>query len=156
MNIEQDKRALIIDDEPSICESLGGVLEDEGWRVQASPSGLDGIKRFRTFRPDIVFLDVWMIGLDGVETLQRLKEYTSDVPIIIMSGHGSIETAVKVTKLGAFDFLEKPLSLDKVIPMLEHAFQIKNIRMKGGVPEAKGYDLIGASPVVEKLRRQID
>src|SRR5687768_7177062 len=107
--------ALIIDDEESICDSLAGVLSDEGWRSVTAQTGRQGMIEYKAHPPDIVFLDVWMPGMDGIETLQALKDIKDDIPIVIMSGHGTIETAVKTTKLGAFDFLEKPLSLEKIL-----------------------------------------
>ena len=104
--------ALIIDDEKAICSSLAGVLEDEGWRTVTANSGKQGMIEYKLNTPDIVLLDVWMPGMDGIETLQKLKEIREGVPVVIMSGHATIETAVKATKLGAFDFLEKPLSIE--------------------------------------------
>ena len=106
--------ALIIDDEKSICESLAGVLSDEGWASVMALSGREGIRKFVKEQPDFVLLDVWMAGMDGIEALQKLKELRGDIPVVVMSGHGSIETAVRATKLGAYDFLEKPLSLEKL------------------------------------------
>ncbi|MEY4630844.1 MAG: hypothetical protein RIQ81_964 [Pseudomonadota bacterium] len=120
--------ALVIDDEVSICHALCGVLADEGWRAVHAISGHEGIQRFKAEAPDLVLLDVWMPGLDGIETLQRLKALRDDIPVVIMSGHGTIDTAVKCTKLGAFDFLEKPLSLDKLLPMTAHAAELRDRR----------------------------
>ncbi len=113
--------ALIIDDEAGIRTSLSGVLSDEGWLVEDVPNGLTGIKAFNRRKPNIVFLDIWMPGIDGIETLQKLKDLDGSVPIVIMSGHGTIDTAVRATRLGAFEYLEKPLSIDKILPILEFA-----------------------------------
>lgn len=150
--------ALIIDDERSICESLAGVLLDEGWHSLTATSGKEGIRRFLKESPDLVLLDIWMAGMDGIETLQKLRELRRDVPIVIMSGHGSIETAVKATKLGAFDYLEKPLSIDKLLPLLEHAGEIRGKRDKAA-DHAAGvgprHELIGTSASVEHVRKQI-
>jgi len=147
--------ALIIDDEPSICQSLAGVLSDEGWRTVTATSGRQGMIEYKLNSPDIVLLDVWMPGMDGIETLQRLKEMRSDVPIVIMSGHGTIETAVKATKLGAFDFLEKPLSLEKLLPMIEHAREARRkLEAKPDVRDAAP-DIIGESPAAEAVRKLI-
>lgn len=148
--------ALIIDDEKSICEALGGVLSDENWNVEVAHNGKDGIQQFVRVRPDIVFLDVWMTGMDGIETLQRLKEINSEVPIVIMSGHSTIETAVKATKLGAFQFLEKPLSLDKILPMLEHAKELQQGRIQKPAPQEEAYRLIGENEGIVRIRRQIE
>ncbi len=152
--------ALIIDDEVSICHSLAGVLSDEGWRTVTATSGRQGMIEYKLHAPDIVLLDVWMPGMDGIETLQRLKEMREDIPVVIMSGHGTIETAVKATKLGAFDFLEKPLSIEKLLPMIEHARRMRSTDavkgdstradFKAGAPE-----IIGTSPAAESVRKLI-
>ena len=157
--------ALIIDDEEAICSSLAGVLEDEGWRTVSAASGRAGMVEYKANPPDIVFLDVWMPGIDGIETLQHLKEMQGDIPIVVMSGHGTIETAVKATKLGAFDFLEKPLSLDKILPMIDHARRLRERRAAaalaqapgeaGGLSGAKRHDLIGESPSLAQIQKQI-
>jgi two-component system nitrogen regulation response regulator NtrX len=148
--------ALIIDDEPSICQSLSAVIGDEGWNSNSAYSGVEGVRRFRAQRPDLVFLDVWMRGIDGIETLQRLREINQEIPIVIMSGHGSIEAAVRVTKLGAFDFLEKPLSIERIIPILEHA-RIRKAQRTGGLDHfGREMDLIGESQPIIETRRQIE
>ncbi|MDZ4821123.1 MAG: sigma-54 dependent transcriptional regulator [Planctomycetota bacterium] len=147
--------ALIVDDEKSICDSLSGVLSDEGWRSVVALSGKEGIKKFVQERPDIVLLDVWMTGMDGIETLQKIKELRREIPVVIMSGHGSIETAVKATKLGAFDYLEKPLSLDKLLPMLEHANEMKQQRNLQDQAGPGKHELIGSSASIELVRKQI-
>jgi two-component system nitrogen regulation response regulator NtrX len=130
-------------------------LLDEGWQATVAHSGKDGIKKFMRENPDLVLLDIWMTGMDGIETLQKLKELRRDVPVVIMSGHGSIETAVKATKLGAFEYLEKPLSLDKLLPMLEHAGEIRGKRDKQEQGISQKHDLIGTSPNTENVRKQI-
>ncbi len=146
--------ALIIDDEEAICDSLAGVLSDEGWRSAIAHSGRNGMVEYKLNPPDLVFLDVWMPGMDGIETLQALKEMRDDIPIVIMSGHATIDTAVKATKLGAFDFLEKPLSLDKILPMIEQAQAMKKRRDGDGAPPRR-HDLIGESGVMQAIQKQI-
>jgi two-component system nitrogen regulation response regulator NtrX len=145
--------ALIIDDEEAICESLAGVLQDEGWRTATAHSGRQGMIEYKAHPPDLVFLDVWMPGMDGIETLQALKDIRDDIPIVIMSGHGSIETAVRTTKLGAFDFLEKPLSLEKILPMIEHVLKARK-KLEGGA-SLKRHELIGESAAVLAMRKQV-
>jgi two-component system nitrogen regulation response regulator NtrX len=140
VNKTEKPLALVIDDEISICHALCGVLADEGWRAVHAISGHEGIQNFKAEIPDLVLLDVWMPGLDGIETLQRLKALRDDIPVVIMSGHGTIDTAVKCTKLGAFDFLEKPLSLEKILPMIAHAVELRDRRRTNadfadGVPD---------------------
>ena len=149
--------ALIVDDERSICDSLAGVLSDEGWESVSAYSGTEGIKKFREYYPDLVLLDIWMTGIDGIETLQRLKALRATIPVVIMSGHGTIETAVKATKLGAFEFLEKPLSIDKLLPMLNHALEMK--RLAGQVPSEKPLThekMIGESAPIVNIRQIIE
>jgi two-component system nitrogen regulation response regulator NtrX len=147
--------ALVVDDETSICDSLSGVLADEGWNVKTANSGDEGLKSFLVHKFDLVFLDVWMEGIDGIETLQRMRDKKTDVPIVIMSGHGTIETAVKATKLGALQFLEKPLSIEKILPILDAAQNAKDLPEKLDKDQSKKYLLIGESKQINAIRRQI-
>src|SRR2546426_7999462 len=116
---------LIVDDEPAIQATLRGVLEDEGYRVTAVGSGADALRVVADEPPDLPFLDIGMERMDGLETLTEIKRLRPDALVVMISGHGTIETAVKTTKLGAYDFIEKPLSLEKtlltVTRALEHA-----------------------------------
>src|SRR5690606_12642858 len=118
------KTILIIDDEESIRESLIGILMDEGFRTLFASNGEEGLALLRDESPDLVLLDIWMPGMDGLETLRRLKETYPEQPVVMMSGHGTIETAVRATKLGAFDFIEKPLSLEKVLLTIQNALKV--------------------------------
>jgi two-component system nitrogen regulation response regulator NtrX len=147
--------ALIVDDEESIRKTLADVFEDEGWQSVTAENGKVGLQLFSKRQPDLVLLDVWMPGMDGIETLQKMRHLNPKAPIVIMSGHGTIETAVRATKLGAFDYLEKPLSLDKLIPLLDHARQIRaqqdERNKQSSVP-----DMIGSSPLISQIKRQIN
>ncbi len=156
MSKQQKPVALIVDDESVICETLAGVLSDEGWESYTASSGEEGVQLYRRTFPDIVLLDVWMDGMDGIEALQKMKAFNDRIPIVVMSGHGNIETAVRATKLGAFDFLEKPLSLEKLLPMIEHAREAHATR-KQQLEDSPGvkYDLIGESEEIQKIKRQI-
>src|SRR5579859_3844200 len=111
------RRILVVDDEPGIRQSLGGVLEDEGYAVESVGSGEACLEKLQEGELELVLLDVWLPGMDGMEVLARVQEIAdTERPVMVMiSGHASIEGAVKATKLGAFDFLEKPLSLEKVL-----------------------------------------
>ncbi|MCK7492812.1 MAG: sigma-54-dependent Fis family transcriptional regulator [Comamonadaceae bacterium] len=109
------KTVLVVDDEQSIRESLQGILQDEKFRVILAENGDEGLALALEENPDLVLLDIWMPGTDGIETLRKLRDAVLNQLVIMMSGHGTIETAVKATKLGAHDFIEKPLSLEKVL-----------------------------------------
>ncbi len=121
------KSILIVDDEESIRRTLSQALQDEGFGVQTAASGQDGIEAIRAARPDVVLLDIWMPGMDGLEALKQIRAEWADQAVIIMSGHGNIETAVKATKLGAFDFVEKPLSLEKILLLIQNASNIQDL-----------------------------
>lgn len=155
---------LIVDDEESIRTSLRGILEDEKYSVLEAPSGEIAIEILEKQPVSSVLLDIWMEGIDGVETLRRLKthgvgkELNSDVPIIMMSGHGTIETAVTATKEGAYDFLEKPLSLDRILLLLERAIREwllirENRALRARVEAAP--PMIGNAPIMQALEQQI-
>ena len=112
---------LVVDDEESILQSLDGILADEGFEVIAAQSGVKALEKIEEEMPDLVLLDIWMPDLDGIETLVKIKETHSHLQVVMMSGHGTIETAVRATKLGAYDFIEKPLSLEKVLLCINNA-----------------------------------
>ncbi len=147
-------KALIVDDELSIRTTLSGVLNDEGWETETAPGGREGLYKLGTSYPDLVFLDVWMNGMDGITTLQKMREINPQIPIVIMSGHGNIETAVKATKLGAFEFLEKPLSLEKLLPLLVHAEQIRETSKV--VDADQDIVIIGNCPSILQITKQVD
>ncbi|TFG75687.1 MAG: response regulator, partial [Chrysiogenales bacterium] len=112
------KKILIVDDEKNIQVSLATVLEDEGYQVYFAKDGKEGIEKFKNIKPDAIFLDIWMPGMDGLEVINRILAIDPLQIIIMISGHGSVSAAVSALKAGAYDFLEKPLSLDKVIFVL--------------------------------------
>ena len=111
-------KVLIIDDEKNIRESLSSILVDEGFQVLKAVDGEEGLAAFEREKPEVVLLDIWMPGMDGLEVLKILRERDKDAIVIVMSGHGTISTAVEAVKLGAYDFLEKPLSIDKVLEVI--------------------------------------
>ncbi len=152
-------KIVVIDDENAIRNSLKGVLEDEGFTVFTAENGQEGIRMVRENIPDCVLLDIWMPGMDGIEVLERLKEELPQIPVIIMSGHGTIETAVRATKIGAFDFIEKPISLEKLILLLNNAINYykilnENIYLKKQVE--KKVSIIALSPASKKLISQLE
>ena len=112
---------LIVDDEPEIRKSLRGVLEDEGYKVSTADSGEACLAELRKKPFDLILLDIWLPGKDGLETLEEIKKSDLAPEVIMISGHGTIESAVKATKLGAFDFLEKPLSIDSTLILVKNA-----------------------------------
>jgi two-component system, NtrC family, nitrogen regulation response regulator NtrX len=121
---------LIVDDEPGIRQSLKGALEDEGYKAAVAESGEACLDLLRKRSFDVILLDVWLTGMDGLETLQKIRETDGAPEVIMISGHGTIETAVRATKLGAFDFLEKPLSLEKTLILLKNAVDAKRLRVE--------------------------
>jgi UDP-3-O-[3-hydroxymyristoyl] N-acetylglucosamine deacetylase len=116
-----EKKVLIVDDEERVVKSIAGVLEDEGFRVTMAKSGEEAIEAFQQERPDVTLLDIWMPGMDGIEVLKRLKWIAPDCQVIMISGHATISTAMAAVKLGAFDFIEKPLSLDVLLMTVRRA-----------------------------------
>ena len=126
---------LIVDDETGILTTLSQILGDEGYRTVVTTSGEEALHLFREQRPDVVFLDIWLPDWDGLETLQALRDVDSDAMVIMMSGHGTSETAVKAIKMGAHDYLEKPLSYDRTVKAVQDALETKKARVEAG---AKG------------------
>jgi DNA-binding NtrC family response regulator len=118
-------KVLIIDDEKSILESLSSILTEEGFAVTTARDGREGLELFRRERPKIVLLDVWLPEIDGLEVLKEIREQDQDAVVIVISGHGTISTAVEAVKIGANDFLEKPLSIEKVLEVISRGLQKK-------------------------------
>jgi UDP-3-O-[3-hydroxymyristoyl] N-acetylglucosamine deacetylase len=116
-----EKKVLIVDDEERVVQSIAGVLEDEGFRVAKARSGEEAIRIFQEDEPDVTLLDIWMPGMDGIEVLKKLKWVSPDCQVIMISGHATISTAMTAVKLGAFDFIEKPLSLDLLLMTIRRA-----------------------------------
>ena len=153
------KTVLIVDDEAGIRESMAGLFEDEGYSVIAASSGEEAIERAAEKSPDIVFLDVWLPEMDGLEALARLKELRPKVPVVMMSGHGNIEVAVKATRNGAYDFLEKPFSsIERVILVARLAMERQRLEGENLILKAdlqRKWRLIGNSQPMRILRDQI-
>jgi two-component system nitrogen regulation response regulator NtrX len=153
-------RILVVDDEPGIRQSLCGVLEDEGFAPEAAASGEECLQALAGSPYELILLDIWLPGLDGLETLARIMEMPSQQrpAVVVISGHGTVETAVRATKLGAFDFLEKPLTIQKVSVVVKNAIQqrrmeleIRNLRDSAGFEQR----IIGESVPVKALRQQL-
>ncbi|MBW1981005.1 MAG: sigma-54-dependent Fis family transcriptional regulator [Deltaproteobacteria bacterium] len=153
------KTIMIVDDEPSIRSSLAGVLEDEGYRVVASSNGAEALKSIEEQMPDLVLLDIWMPGMDGIETLKKIRSYYPGLQVVMISGHGTIETAVTATKLGAFDFIEKPLSLEKTLLSIQNALNFRQLKDDNIILRQKAerdYKITGSSPAIRQLRETIE
>jgi two-component system nitrogen regulation response regulator NtrX len=149
---------LIVDDEQSIRESLTGILQDEGFSPTSAESGEAALNKLDDDEFDLILLDIWMPGMDGMATLTRIRENHPDQMVVMMSGHGTIETAVKATKLGAYDFIEKPLSLEKVLLCIQNAAKIgklveENRELKAQI--GKEHEMIGQSKPIKELKKQI-
>ncbi len=151
---------LVVDDEPGIRESLSGVLEDEGYAVRAVGSGEEALAQLAARTYPVVLLDIWLPGLDGLGVLTQIQELDAArrPAVVVISGHGTIETAVRATKLGAFDFLEKPLSIEKVTVTVKNALErrrllLENERLKEEVKSR--YHIIGESVPMKALRQQL-
>jgi len=150
---------LIVDDEPSIIQSLQGILSDEGFEVITADGGLKALDMIKETIPDIILLDIWMPDMDGIETLKRIRELYPGLQVIMISGHGTIETAVRATKLGAYDFIEKPLSLEKVLLSINNALNYNRLEAELDLfreRERQKYQITGHSRGIAELREQIN
>ncbi len=149
------KTVLIVDDEKDIRATLEGVFKDEGYRVLSAGSAEEAAKKLDASAPDVMLLDIWLPGIDGVDALKEIKAKFPFLPVIMISGHANIETAVKTTKLGAYDFIEKPLSLDKVLLTVEHAIENRLLLEENNALRLKAlarYEIIGSSPEMLALK----
>jgi two-component system nitrogen regulation response regulator NtrX len=149
---------MIVDDEEGIRETLSGIFEDEGYDTVAAASGEEAVPLAKDAHPDIVLLDIWLTGMDGLETLKALREFDPDLPIVIISGHASIELAVKATRIGAYDILEKPLSMEKVLLTVYRAIEKRNLERENRALREdllKKCRMVGDSPKMRQLREQI-
>jgi two-component system nitrogen regulation response regulator NtrX len=153
------KKILVIDDEENILSTLKGVLEDERFVVETAKSGALGIAKLKKFQPDVVFLDIWMPTEDGVVVLEKIKKLNPATVVVMMSGHATVETAVKTIKSGAFDFLEKPIHIDKLLLLVNHVFTLKDLQDENeALKQELGEEdhLIGESPSMTKLKKLIE
>ncbi len=152
------KTILIVDDEESICLSLKGAFCDEGYDVLTASSGEECLSLLEEELPDLILLDIWLPGIDGIETLKQIKSKYHHIPVIMISGHGTVESAVKCTKLGAFDFIEKPLSLDKVFLLVSNALEIVRLEEENRLLRDKfrqDFELHGTSRAITELKEMI-
>ena len=151
-------RILIVDDEPGVRSALGGVLRDEGYQVDAVGSGEECLERAVRQAPDVIVLDIWLPGIDGLVTLGKLRERQVDSQVVIISGHGNIESAVRAIKMGAFDFVEKPLSLEKTVLVVRNAIRQRSLEAENRDLRARvdrRLTMVGESYAMSQLREQI-
>lgn len=152
-------KILIIDDEPHICSMLSGILTDEGHKVSFAHNAAAGLRLMTKEIPDVCFLDVWLPDGDGVEILSRIRTAQPEASVIMISGHATIETAVKCTRLGAVDFIEKPLGLEKVLLSVQNALKIKQLKLENQNLRnrfSQKYKLIGSSKALDVIRSTIE
>jgi len=150
---------LIIDDEEPIRDSLSGILVDEGFHPLTAATAEEGLTLLEQHEVNLVLLDIWMPGMDGMEALKKIKQDASQLPVIMISGHGTIETAVQATRIGAFDFIEKPLSYDKIILAINKGLHVARLERENRIlreSSPAGPKITGDSAAVIALREQID
>jgi two-component system nitrogen regulation response regulator NtrX len=150
---------LIVDDEAGVRAALAGILSDEGYAVEAVESGEDCVAALEARRYDLLLLDVWLPGMDGLQTLEKVRAIDAEVPVVVISGHGNIETAVKAVRIGAQDFVEKPLSLEKTLLAVRNA--LRQRKLEAEVRSLKEqvehrWVMVGESPAIQRLRADIE
>jgi two-component system nitrogen regulation response regulator NtrX len=152
------RRILVVDDEQGIRGALGQLLEYEGYDVRTASNASDGIAEYQKWRPDLVFMDVKMGGMDGLEALKRLREFDPSATVVMISGHATIRTAVEATQLGAYEILEKPLDTDRILVMLRNAFQHLELREENTLLRSVSttpYEIVGDSGAMRALNDKI-
>lgn len=152
-------KILVIDDERSIRNSMKDILQYEGYDVILAENGMEGLVSVKSEKPDIVFCDIKMPKMEGIEVLERIKEFSTDTPVIMISGHGTIDTAIEAIRKGAYDFIEKPLDLNRLLITIKNAtdkhqliHETKTLKNKVN----KKYDMIGNSEAINRIRSMID
>jgi two-component system nitrogen regulation response regulator NtrX len=154
-----NRRVLIVDDEPGIRGALSQLLEFEGYDVKAVPTAVDGLKEYERWKPHLVFLDVKMAGIDGIEALKAIRTHDPNAIVVMISGHATIQTAVEATQLGAYDILEKPLDTDRILVTLRNALQHldlqdENLRLKERIQSR--YEIVGRSYAIRAVIDKIE
>jgi two-component system, NtrC family, nitrogen regulation response regulator NtrX len=148
---------LVVDDEIEIQKTLGGVLEDEGYTIATAGSGEEALRLINKKSFDVVLLDIWLPGMDGMAALEAVRRIEAAPEVVMISGHGTIESAVRATKLGAFDFLEKPLSLDRTLVVVKNAIEARRLREENRElkRQTRSGEIVGSSVPIKALRQQI-
>src|ERR671935_1376129 len=148
---------LLVDDEPGVRSALGGVLRDEGYEVDAVDSGEACLERLGRQAYDVVVLDIWLPGMDGLATFARMRERQVESRVVMISGHGNIESAVRAIKMGAFDFVEKPLSLEKTVLVVRNALRQRQLEQENRALRAhvdRRLVMVGESQAIRELRER--
>jgi len=148
-------KILVVDDEEEIIHTLKGSLEDEDYEVLTANDGQEALEKVRGDTPDVIFLDIWLPGMDGIETLKAIKEFDANLDVVIMTGHGTINTAIQAIKTGAFDFLEKPLSLDSVLSVVNNSLERKRLRSQRLTITPQEEEIIGENTSIVSIREEI-
>ena len=158
--VKPAKLVLVVDDESSVREVLSDIFKDNGYRVETASDGQDGLKKIETLIPDVVFMDIRMPGVDGIKSLELINQQGTKIPIILITAYGSTETAIEAMKLGAFDYLMKPLNVKEVLRTLDKAAEIKDLIDKNRCKRAKKTEykadkMIGFSPMMQNVYKTI-
>ena len=148
-------KILIVDDEEKILQTMKGSLEDEDYEVLTAKDGQEAMDMVQAENPDLIFLDIWLPGMDGMEILKAIKEYNADLDVVLMTGHGTINTAIQAIKFGAFDFLEKPLSLDRILSIANSSLERKRVVAGEVHPAPEEEELIGESAITTSIKKEI-
>jgi two-component system, NtrC family, nitrogen regulation response regulator NtrX len=154
-----NRRVLIVDDEPGIRGALSQLLEFEGYEVKAVPTAVDGLKEYQSWKPDLVFLDVKMAGIDGIEALKAIRTHDPNAIVVMISGHATIQTAVEATQLGAYDILEKPLDTDRILVTLRNALQHLDLQDENKTLKERiqsRYEIVGRSYAIRAVIDKIE
>src|SRR5919112_4246196 len=151
-------RILVVDDETGIREAIRMTLEYEGYKIDEARSGQEGLDKASKTDYDAILLDIKMPVLDGIEVLENLKDQKITSPVVMVSGHGDVHTAVECTKRGAFDFLEKPLNRDKLLLTVRNAVRLRTVEEENTELKSKAekeYQLVGNAPAMAELKAQV-
>ena len=149
---------LLVDDDPTVLEALAAILRDAGYQVATARSAEEGLRRVQRAMPDLALVDIWLPGLDGLQLLEQLKRASPLLPVIVISGHGTIETAVRATKLGAYDFLEKPPDMERTLLAVRHALDHRRLEEENEQLRQRlepDQDIVGETEAMRRLRDQI-
>ncbi|MFQ5988450.1 MAG: sigma-54-dependent transcriptional regulator [Candidatus Methylomirabilales bacterium] len=150
---------LVVDDEPNILKVIEGILTDEGYAVRTAHNGEEALAEVQRSSPDLVILDIWLPGMDGLQALDMLKGMVPETPVIMISGHGTVETAVRALKLGAYDFIEKPPTIERTLLAVRHALEQQRLLRENRALRQhleRQYEIVGGSSAIRKILKQIE